>query len=86
MFGTSPFAAATFAGAGSERYELTAVAITTGAVTVPDNTMYEEETLGGLFVTSGNPSVDNTSFNQDQTFEPIALDTNAPTVDVTLFH
>jgi hypothetical protein len=58
MFGTSPFAAATFAGAGSEKYELTAVAITTGAVTVPDNTFQQEQNLGGLFVISGAPSVE----------------------------
>jgi len=41
MFGTSPFAAATFAGMGSEEYELTASAIITGAVSVPTVAMSE---------------------------------------------
>ena len=42
MFGTSPFASATFAGMGSEEYDLTASAITTGSSSVPVVTMQED--------------------------------------------
>ena len=54
MFGTSPFASATFAGMGSEEYDLTASAITTSAVSVANTTFQEDETLGALFITTGN--------------------------------
>jgi len=50
MFGTSPFASSTFAGMGSEEYELTASAITTGAVSVANTTFQGDQTLGALFI------------------------------------
>lgn len=45
MFGTSPFSSAPFADMGTEEYELTANAITTGNPSVATSTLYEEETL-----------------------------------------
>ena len=84
MFGTSPFASATFAGMGSEEYDLTASAITTSAVSVANTTFQEDETLGALFITTGSPVLGQPSKNSGKSLSTGELATNNPDLDTAL--
>ena len=84
MFGTSPFASATFAGIGSEEYDLTASTITTGAVSVANATLQEDETLGALSINTGQPVLGQPSKNSGKSLSTGSLDTNNPSLDTAL--